>query len=59
LPRRWTCTRRWPRASPTRKGKETLAALRRVRFDELAAVLTRLTGDERAELIRLFRKMAE
>ena len=43
---------------PTRHGREVLARVRRVRFDELSAMLARLDDAEREELIRLFRKMA-
>ena len=44
---------------PTRLGRETLASVRRVRFDELSSVMSQLDSDEREQLIRLFRKMAD
>jgi DNA-binding MarR family transcriptional regulator len=44
---------------PTRQGRETLASVRRVRFDELSSVMSQLDVDEREQLIRLFRKMAD
>jgi DNA-binding MarR family transcriptional regulator len=43
----------------TRHGREVLANVRRVRFDELSKLLGSLDGVEREELIRLFRKMAD
>jgi DNA-binding MarR family transcriptional regulator len=43
----------------TRHGREVLANVRRLRFDELSKVLGSLDGVEREELIRLFRKMAD
>jgi len=44
---------------PTSAGREMLARVRRARFKELGDMLRRLEPDEREELIRLFRKMAE
>ncbi len=43
---------------PTRHGREVLATVRRLRFEELSAMMQRLESSEREELIRLFRKMA-
>ena len=44
---------------PTSRGREVLASVRRLRFDELSTMLGRLDATEREELIRIFRKMAE
>jgi DNA-binding MarR family transcriptional regulator len=44
---------------PTTRGREMLARVRRARFKELGEMLGRLEPDEREDLIRLFRKMAE
>lgn len=43
---------------PTRHGREVLASVRRLRFDELSTMMGSLEPTEREELIRLFRKMA-
>jgi DNA-binding MarR family transcriptional regulator len=50
--------RRTVMIEPTTHGRETLAAVRRLRFDELKSMLQRLDDVEREELIRLFNKMA-
>ena len=50
--------RRTIQVEPTRHGREVLASVRRLRFEELSSIIGGLEPDEREELIRLFRKMA-